>query len=403
MATPSAAAGTANPSPASSAATPVDDGLAAILSGPSAAENPEPDPSDPEPPDADPEDPADDSADPDPADPAEPEADPEPDPAPEADPEDPVDPEDPEADPEKEEDPADPEPEPAEDPKKKKDPLATLDGNLDENLKRARAKFTPEQQKVFDSAVSLVRPQLAALQGQLAQVTPELDMLRQTNELLQQGPVPVVEGGNPLAKLKTEAELATHLAQVRKGRQWALRNPKGGVIKLKDDKGNVVEQEISEERVGEILAETEEALQVHGPAHEKFLRDRRDFDRALAAEVPWAGKKGTPGHTQMEAVLHRYPWLNQTAEGRIMAADLVIGAAVRAQNRAARGKPAPKPGASAAPGRKPNPPGNPPPVPGGQRPPRIAAAQKVTHERVKRFEKTGQDEGNGVLAAILTG
>ncbi len=409
MATPSAAAATANQAAsdtagqpgANSKATAVDDGLASILAGPAKANEDHEDPEDAED-QPDPEDAADDTdaEDPDAAASDDAASDPaEGDDAAAGDDAEAADDADAGEEPEEEDAAGD---DTAADGKK------TLDGKLDENLKRARAKLTPEQQTVFDSAVKMVRPQLAALQGQLAAINPELETLRQTNEVLRQGPVATIEGGNPLAGIKTEAELATHLAQTRAARRWAQKkeNKDGGIIKVSDGKGGFVEQEISADRVADILIETEETLDVHGPAQEKFLRERREWDHRLTAELPAALKKDTPIGIQVEATLRRYPWLNEVAEGRVMAADMVIGNALRMQSRAARGKAAPgKNGQPGAPGGKTNKPspGNPPPAPGGQRPPRIAGKTKVGQERVKRFESTGQDEGNGVLAAILTG
>jgi hypothetical protein len=419
MATPSAAAGTANPSPAPSSAgpagaTPVDDGLASILAGSPGTTKPpakaapaaKAGGADPaaEADDTDLEDQADDGQEDDGVENEGAEE------GAAAEDDDTADDgqEDAGADDEGTEEDAEEEAgaeddDPAADPKAKKN--KTLDGKMDERIARARAKFTPELLPVFDGVINQVRAETSALKNQLAQVTPELETLRQANEALQQGAAPAIDGSNPLAQIKTETELATHLAQVRKGRTWALKHPKGGTIKVDDGKGGVIEQEISEERVGEILAETEEALQVHGPAQQAYLRDRQKWDRVLAAELPAAAKKDSPLRIQIDAALHRYPWLNQVAEGRMMAADLVIGAAIRAQQRGNAGKGTPaagKPGATAPGARKPAP-GNPPPVPGGQRPAKVPAKAKVNQERVKRFEQTGEDEGNGVLTSILTG
>lgn len=272
----------------------------------------------------------------------------------------------------------------------------------DAEIQAARKKLTPEAQKILDKTVGKIRGKMQAQRAELETATARLAELETENETLRSGqPAPTIATENPLGHLNTEAEITAYLAQQKKARAWALRHPRGGTVQITKD-GKPVDQEISEERVAEILAETEEALNDYGPARLKHVQDSAAWRGHVRQAYPFAADKKSPGYVQMQEVLRRYPHLKHYAEAEMMAADMVAGAALRMS----RAQAAKKPAIAATPAVKKKSstaPGKPAATPAGQRPPKVGAKLKTNREAHERFEKTGRDDDGAVLGAILSG
>lgn len=268
---------------------------------------------------------------------------------------------------ETEEEPADPEPE-----------------DLDEEDRATRKAFTPAQQKRFDKALfkqrEKSRQQIEQLQQELA-------------EAKAQPPAPLEPTpDNPLADIASDRDLAAREREQRELRRWALTHPQGGTIK--GPKGDI---EISAERAAEIIADTEEMLQVHIPARREFLRHNAQLEQQAVQDYPWLKAKNTQGAVAIDSMLREFGHmrLRDIPGIRGSLADLYIGQIIRAQNKRQAGTaPAAKKGAPAP---------KAPATPAGQRPPpKVAGAVKKTAGATKSLEDTGSDPDNAALGALIS-
>jgi hypothetical protein len=279
---------------------------------------------------------------------------------------------------------------------------------LDEEGRKARASFTPAQQRIFDRELAKVkrkdREARETLEQSMQERERELTTLREQLEAAQAAApaAPVAATAEqPLAGVDDEAALEQRLDQARALRRWALRHPQGGVIL--DDKGNEIE--ISEDRAASMLAESEDILEKHGPKRREFLQARAAAKQQEVTIYPWLKDPKSPGTVLIEGALKRHPVLRELfPDARLLLADMLVGQAVRQQAQAKNGQKgngtaAPLP-AKAAPKTTAKAPASPA---GGTRPPKVAAAPKRRQQAEHSLVETGEDPDNAALGALLAG
>jgi hypothetical protein len=285
---------------------------------------------------------------------------------------------------------------------------ADPDAALDDEDKGVRAKFTPEQQERFDKAVSKKTRRILELKSELADEQRERERIAaELEEARKSGPpASAPTADNPLADIEDEPKLDAKLADARKLRRFALANPDGAFIDKKT--GEVVEVEdpesapdglvrFSKKRIGEILAETEETLQEHGPKHRQFLQQRAAAEADAVRTFPWLKNKSSQGYVAVEATLRQAPQLRSIPGIKGLLADAFVGRAMRLgaqqqqQQGAAKGG---KLGTESS--RK-----APPSPGGGARPPRIDGKRKAAGGALETVATTGDDPDNAGLRALL--
>jgi hypothetical protein len=270
------------------------------------------------------------------------------------------------------------------------------DEESDEETQSIRKKFTPEQQKLFDKALSKKAKRVIELRSEVEQARREAAEAKSERDQLKAGVVPNVvapTADNPLAGVTDEKALETKLQKTKELRRWALTHPKGGTLKSGEE-----EFEISEDRVGEIIAETEEVLNHHVPKRREFLRLRSFAESEAAKEYPWFADKASAGRVRIEAMLNQYPVLQEVIPDiRPVLADVITMQAIRAKNRQAAAASKGKPGVSAANKSVPKAPS----VPTGARPPKVAGAVKAKTAAHKRLDETGEDPDGSALGALI--
>lgn len=278
------------------------------------------------------------------------------------------------------------------------DPAAVLD----EEGRKARASFSPAQQRIFDRELAKVkrkdREARETLERTMQERDSELVTLREQLETARQAApaAPVIATAEqPLAGVDDEAVLEQRLDQARALRRWALRHPQGGVIEKPDGK----EEEISEERAAEMLAWSEDLLEKHGPARREFLRTRAQARQQEVTIYPWLKDPKSPGTVLVEGALKRHPILRELfPDARLLIADMLVGQAVRQQQAQKAAAPAGK--TATAPKAPPKAPASPA---GGTRPPKVAAAPKKRAQAEHALVETGEDPDNAALGALLAG
>ncbi len=280
------------------------------------------------------------------------------------------------------------------------------DAELDEEDDETRASFTPAQQKKFDAAQAKKTRRILALREELQ----EEKQLRETaererDEVRSNPPTALIPSAeNPLADVEDEAKLDARLGDARKLRRFALANADGAYVDTKT--GAVVELELEEgekapegiahfskRRIGEILADTEELLNEHGPKRRKFLQDRTAAEADAVQEFPALKNRNSQVALDVEAQLRRSPALRSVPGIRLILADAFIGRHARAKAKAALKLGADKPGAGE---RK-----APPSPGGGTKPGKISGREKVALGAQQTLAKTGDDPDNAGLLAIL--
>jgi hypothetical protein len=252
---------------------------------------------------------------------------------------------------------------------------------LDDEDLATRKAFTPEQQKRFDKALfkqrEKARQEKEALEAELtvAKATP---------------PAPALPtADNPLADVATEADLDKRLAEVRNLRRWALTHPNGGTVKDGDK-----DVEITAEKAAEIVADTEELLDQHGPKRREFIRQNQAFEQQALQDYPWLKSRSSQGTVAVEAMLRQYGdvRLRDIPGIKGSLADLFVGQIIRAQSKQKAAAPAA--GSAALPKA--------PATPAGHRPPpKVSGVKKQAAGASKTLETTGADPGNATLRQLI--
>lgn len=278
------------------------------------------------------------------------------------------------------------------------DPAAADEAEINELLKRG--KFTPEQQKVFNKAIGKKQRAIVQLRTDLEQATTARTTLEeQLGELRTMVDKPLEHAGDtPLGEIEDEAALNQKTAGLRALRRWARMNPDGG--ELPDGKGGKIEK--TAEEVRSILADTEEMLEEHVPARQRYIANRRTFDQQAEQSYAWLKDTKSPAAIAHAALMRQYaPLLRSIPEARLVMADALVGASMRvqaAQQAAAKKgdkKSAlpPRPGAAG--------PAKAPPAAVSRPAPKTSATAKKTSAKAEAFVRTGHDEDGAVLSSLL--
>lgn len=263
---------------------------------------------------------------------------------------------------------------------------------LDADDVKTRKALPPAAQKAFDKAIGKKVRQIRERDEQIKTLQSEL------TEAKANPPAPIeATPESPLAGVTDTAALDKRLAEFRNLRKWALTHPEGGTVKVGDK-----DVEISRERVAEILVETEEMLQEHGPKRRQWIEQDRQLTQQATQSYPWLAQKNTPGYLAVENMLRQYGHvpLREIPGIRGDLADLFIGQMIRHQQKQqAAGKSG---GATVAGGKKaavvPKAPATPA---GGARPPKVAGAVKQAGHASKMLEETGDDPDNAALGNLI--
>lgn len=270
----------------------------------------------------------------------------------------------------------------------------------DEKALRAKAKFSAEQQKVVDKLLGKktaaqrdLRAKSTKLESQVAALSTEVDTLRAGL------PAPIATRESPLADVANETELATRERNAVSLRYWLMRNRDGG--ELPDGKGG--KTTISPERRDELLAETDELMMVHLPARRDFIKQRRIFDVEARKAFPDLGDSKSALSLRVDAVLRQYPALQSMPEARLFLADALANQEARTKGVSAAARAAAGAGAAGA-GKDKTQSRRPPRTEGR---PGVAARVNGNSKRAEqahaRFESTGRDDDNVVLAELIGG
>lgn len=281
------------------------------------------------------------------------------------------------------------------------------DDDLDAEGKKARATFTPAQQRIFDreiakvkrkarEAATTIETEVKTKAEQLATLTAEVERLRTA----QPAPTVAATTETPLAGVDDETELEKRLDQARLERRWALRHPQGGTV----PDGNGGEIDITEEQAAAMLANSEDLIEKHAPKRREFLKARAQGEQTAKAIYPWLADAKNEHTLAVDSVLRRYPVLREIfPDARLNLAHMLVGLqftqhqlAKAKQSTTAKsgtGKPvaahnsAPKAPASPA---------------GGTRAPVVKAGQRTRQTAIKRFAETGEDSDGAALGALLS-
>jgi hypothetical protein len=268
------------------------------------------------------------------------------------------------------------------------------DTELDEATKAARAKFTPEQQKLFDKAVSKktrriieLRTEAQTLKQTLEQRDTELEEARNAQPVASLAPT----ADNPLSGINDETALGAKVASMRALRSWARRNPQGGVLKNGDK-----EIEISAERAAEMLDEAESVIEAAEPRR-KFLQARATAHVEAVKAYPWLKDKRSPATVVVQDIMRRRPQLTELfPDVEIALADMIVGAHQRNSQAQTKGA-----ATKAAPDKTKTAPKAPSTPAGGARPPKVSTTAKAATGATQVLEKTGEDPGNATLSSLL--
>lgn len=256
--------------------------------------------------------------------------------------------------------------------------------------KQARAKFTPEQQALFNKAMKKERArrnsEVAALQERLAQLE------KQATVGAASAAAPAPTADDPLADVQTEAELEQRIAGAKAWRQWLRLHPDGGTVGEGDNA-----KDVTPEQARAWLVHYEDILLEHAPARRAQLAKRQAADSAALKVHPWLAKASDPRTLAVEAELRAHPALRSVPGVRALIADAHLTRAARqaalkkgaaAAGGATTGKTA---GAARAPHN---------PAAGATRPPK-ASQGKAAAKAVQTLHQTGDDPGNAVLGNAL--
>lgn len=276
----------------------------------------------------------------------------------------------------------DPNAEPGDEPAADQPEALPAPEGLDAEDLATRKAFTPEQQKKFDKALfkqrEKARQEKEALEAELFQAKAA-------------PPAPATPTAeNPLADVTTEAELEKRLATVRNLRRWALTHPNGGTVKDGDK-----DVEVTAEKAAEIVADTEELLQEHGPKRREFIRQNQAYEQQAVQDYPWLKSKSSQGTIAVEAMLRQYGdvRLRDIPGIKGSLADLFVGQIIRAQSKQKAATPAAAAAKASA---------KAPATPAGHRPPpKVSGATKQAAGASKELKATGADPGNATLRALI--
>lgn len=272
------------------------------------------------------------------------------------------------------------------------------DTALDSEAQAARAKFTAEQQKLFDKAMGKKTKRIVDLRTQLQERESALTAAQA--QLQQRAPASVAPTANdPFADVETEADLETRMRGWHELRQKALRNPKGFQL----PNGDKEPIEIDEQRAAEIVAESEHILMQAAPQRRAFLQQRAQIEAQAATVYPWLKDKNSPQTMQVEALVRQWPQLRSVPGIRLFIADALQTLHARAKAAQAAQKPAATTAAAGGAGKPKAQAPKAPSTPAGKgnRAPIVPAGRVIKAKAHQRLAETGDDPDNAALSELI--
>ncbi len=112
---------------------------------------------------------------------------------------------------------------------------------------------------------------------------------------------------DPLAAVMTRRDLKEKAKQCRDWRRWAQRNPDGGEFDFPD--GST--QDYDSEQVGNILKYSDDMLEEHIPAREKWLENNSQMDSLASQHFPGWGESSSPVYGEYQEIIREIPELKR--------------------------------------------------------------------------------------------
>lgn len=146
-----------------------------------------------------------------------------------------------------------------------------LDDKAQKNINARIGKLT-SQRKRAEEQKQQADERAEKLQGEVSKLQEQLDK-QGTQSLL---------ASDPLADVMTKRDLRERAKQARDWRRWAQRNPDGGEYKFPDG----TTQEYDTQQAETILKYSDDMLEEHIPAREKWLEGNQQFDSLASQHFP---------------------------------------------------------------------------------------------------------------------
>lgn len=125
-----------------------------------------------------------------------------------------------------------------------------------------------------------------------------------------------------LETITDPAQLAARKKQWSELKTWAARN-------LNRESAELNGKEFSQEQIAAIFAQTDELLTVAAPRREQYLAERARYDAGTAQVYPWAKHTAKGLGKVLQQSMEQLPELARLPNGRLIAADSLIGATLR--------------------------------------------------------------------------
>ena len=186
---------------------------------------------------------------------------------------------------------------------------------------------------------------------------------------------------DPLADVITKRELKEKAKQCRDWRRWATRNPEGGEFDFPDGSS----QEYDSAQVENILKYSDDMLEEHIPAREKWLENNSQMDSLAGQHFPEWSKTASPVYGEYQEILREMPELKRFPNWKQLVAVFHMGLgqynqALNAKNPATKPK-AKKVAQPTSPTRVASPASAPPPAAASSRASAdVAGAEKWVNE-----------------------
>lgn len=215
----------------------------------------------------------------------------------------------------------------SEDDAEKGDKTAEESGEDEEKSEDEEAEKTDEAEK-DEAAPDKTRSQqrIDALTARAKTAEEETARLR---EQMAEANFQPTSASGPLAKIDRVADLEATAANELRLHTWALRNEgNADGADLPDGKGGTVHFEA--EQIRQIKANTFENLYQHVPARRAYLAEKTQRENEATQAYPWLNRIKEGDGAAVQQMIESRPYLRQGADYRLLAADAVVGAKLRA-------------------------------------------------------------------------
>ncbi len=125
-----------------------------------------------------------------------------------------------------------------------------------------------------------------------------------------------------LETITDPTQLAARKKQWSELKTWAARN-------LSRESAELNGKEFTQEQIAAIFAQTDELLTVAAPRREQYLAERARYDAGTAQVYPWAKHTSKGLGKVLQQSMEQLPELARLPNGRLIAADSLIGATLR--------------------------------------------------------------------------